>query len=152
MGEVVRQVLIDMVEEGLMFAGRDHSNIFRRGRFYTKVGGGGARGTLLFNLQSSLVGNATISLWWAKKDKSCPPKKKSLKYVFKVIASCILVKKVFSLPTYNHHIKVFVFENKTDQFILYPNLLSTSRRSSRTRWATSPGAAPPSPTSGWVTT
>ncbi len=36
MGEVVRQVLVDLVEEGLIFATKDTSNVFRRGRFFTK--------------------------------------------------------------------------------------------------------------------
>jgi len=36
MGEVVRQVLVDLVDEGLIFDGCDTKNIYERGRFYTK--------------------------------------------------------------------------------------------------------------------
>ena len=36
MGEVVRQVLIDLVHEGLMFVGQNTENLFQHGRFYTK--------------------------------------------------------------------------------------------------------------------
>jgi len=36
MGEVVRQVVIDLVNEGLLFVGHDTSNLFQHGRFYTK--------------------------------------------------------------------------------------------------------------------
>jgi len=36
MGEVVRQVLVDLVNEGLIFAGQDHENLMKHGRFYTK--------------------------------------------------------------------------------------------------------------------
>eukprot|EP00096_Caligus_rogercresseyi_P004698 TRINITY_DN19108_c0_g1_i1.p1 TRINITY_DN19108_c0_g1~~TRINITY_DN19108_c0_g1_i1.p1 ORF type:complete len:556 (-),score=146.36 TRINITY_DN19108_c0_g1_i1:173-1708(-) len=37
MGEVVRQVLVDLVNEGLIFVGcKDTSNVFQRGRFFTK--------------------------------------------------------------------------------------------------------------------
>ena len=36
MGEVVRQVLVDLVEESLIFAGHNTDNLMKRGRFYTK--------------------------------------------------------------------------------------------------------------------
>ena len=36
MGEVVRQVLVDLVQEDLIFAGLDTDNIFKRDRFLTK--------------------------------------------------------------------------------------------------------------------
>ena len=36
MGEVVRQVLIDLVHEGLIFVGQNTENLFQHGRFYTK--------------------------------------------------------------------------------------------------------------------
>merc|ERR1712223_2086636 len=36
MGEVVRQVLVDLVNEGLIFVGQDTENLFMHGRFYTK--------------------------------------------------------------------------------------------------------------------
>ena len=38
MGEVVRQVLVDLVNEGLLFSGGSHdtTNLFQHGRFYTR--------------------------------------------------------------------------------------------------------------------
>ncbi len=36
MGEVVRQVLMDLVNEGLIFVDQPTENIFKQGRFYTK--------------------------------------------------------------------------------------------------------------------
>ena len=36
MGEVVRQVLVDLIAENLIFSGQNCQNIFQRGRFYTK--------------------------------------------------------------------------------------------------------------------
>ena len=36
MGEVVRQVLVDLVNEGLIFSGQNTENLFQHGRFYTK--------------------------------------------------------------------------------------------------------------------
>ena len=36
MGEVARQVLVDLVKENLIFVGKDTSNLMQHGRFYTK--------------------------------------------------------------------------------------------------------------------
>ena len=36
MGEVTRQVLVDLVRENLIFVGKDTSNLMKHGRFYTK--------------------------------------------------------------------------------------------------------------------
>ena len=36
MGEVVRQVLVDLYEEGLIFVGQPVDNLLTHGRFYTK--------------------------------------------------------------------------------------------------------------------
>ena len=36
MGEVARQVLVDLVEENLIFVGKDTSLLMQHGRFYTK--------------------------------------------------------------------------------------------------------------------
>ena len=36
MGEVARQVLVDLVRENLIFVGKDTSNLMKHGRFYTK--------------------------------------------------------------------------------------------------------------------
>ena len=36
MGEVTRQVLVDLVKENLIFVGKDTSNLMKHGRFYTK--------------------------------------------------------------------------------------------------------------------
>jgi len=36
MGEVVRQVLVDLVNENLIFSGQDTDNLMKHGRFYTK--------------------------------------------------------------------------------------------------------------------
>ena len=36
MGEVARQVLVDLVKENLIFVGKDTNNLMKHGRFYTK--------------------------------------------------------------------------------------------------------------------
>ncbi len=36
MGEVVRQVLVDLINEELIFSGLDTKNVMERGRFFTK--------------------------------------------------------------------------------------------------------------------
>ncbi len=36
MGEVVRQVLVDLVDEGLIFRGKEVPTVYEKSRFYTK--------------------------------------------------------------------------------------------------------------------
>ena len=50
-GEVVRQVLVDLIQEGLMFVGHDSSELHKHGRFYTKY---------VSEIESDPVGDFTL--------------------------------------------------------------------------------------------
>ena len=50
-GEVVRQVLVDLIQEGLMFVGHDSSELQEHGRFYTKY---------VSEIESDPVGDFTL--------------------------------------------------------------------------------------------